>query len=250
MSDGTDPEADGEREGDPPDGDATDEESGEPVAASVVGDEAVTEADEETDAPDTPTERQREFAKMQRRLDEREMGLDSRSEELDQRERNLDQREQRLDERERELEDRRDALDEREVTLRQRAETLDERATEIEEQEEQLAERAAKLGDHEETLHTYIDGQVEGLTERVTETMHDALDEHEHRTGGQFGPAGTILVGLVGLALSVVGVGYVVLAAAGSPAVVFGGTVTNLVAGTIVLLIGLALNLGPVAGRV
>ncbi|GCF13466.1 hypothetical protein Harman_14010 [Haloarcula mannanilytica] len=200
---------------------------------------------------DHPTEREREFAQMQRRLNEREMGLDQRGAELDRREENLDAREEELDRRETELDEREYQLDEREAALDDRETTLDEREAELTEYDARLSERATELDEHEETLNTYLSGQMEDVEESVTETMYDALDRYEtDQSGGRFGPTGTMLVGLTGVALVVAGIGFGALASAGTVSVGAGGTTANLAIAAVVAIVGLALNLGTVAGKI
>ncbi|MFY4814077.1 Rnase Y domain-containing protein [Haloarcula argentinensis] len=216
--------------------------------------EAPADADSDADdstVDDRPTEREREFAQMQRRLNEREMGLDQRSAELDRREEKIDAREEELDRRETELDEREYQLDEREATLDDRETDLDEREAELTEYDAQLSERAAALDEHEETLNTYLSGQMADVEESVTETMHDALDRYEaNRSTGQFGPTGTMLVGLAGVALVVAGIGFGALASAGTAPFSVGGTTANLVLAAVVGIVGLALNLGTVAGKI
>lgn len=226
----------------------------EPTAAGAADDQesdpiAALESDSESAATDQPTEREREFATMQRRLNEREMGLDQRSEELDRREQKVDARETELDELEADLDEREYRLDEREAALDERETELDQREAELDEYDRQLSERADTLDEHEETLNTYLQGQMADLEESVTETMHDALDRHQARSAGRFGPTGTVLVGLAGVALAVAGIGLGALAVTGSPVVGAGGQTTNLVIAAVVTIVGLALNLGTVAGR-
>ncbi|NLV07788.1 hypothetical protein [Haloarcula rubripromontorii] len=216
--------------------------------------EAQSEADAEADddsAADHPTEREREFAQMQRRLNEREMGLDQRSAELDRREEKIDAREDELDRRETELDEREYQLDEREAAIEDRETDLDEREAELTEYDAQLSERAADLDEHEETLHTYLSGQMADVEAAVTETMHDALDRYEaDRAAGRFGPTGTMLVGLAGVALVVAGIGFGALASAGTAPFSVGGTTADLAIAAVVAIVGLALNLGTVAGKI
>ncbi|RLM88683.1 DUF3552 domain-containing protein [Haloarcula sp. Atlit-7R] len=211
---------------------------------------ADAEADDDSTA-DHPTEREREFAQMQRRLNEREMGLDQRGAELDRREEKIDAREDELDRRETELDEREYQLDEREAALEDRETDLDEREAELTEYDTQLSERAAELDEHEETLHTYLSGQMADVEASVTETMQDALDRYEaDRATGRFGPTGTMLVGLAGVALVVAGIGFGALASAGTAPLSAGGTTVNLAIAAVVGIVGLALNLGTVAGKV
>jgi len=218
----------------------TDEES-DPIAALA--------SDRESGSADHPTEREQEFATMQRRLNEREMGLDQRSEELDRREEKVDARETELDELEANLDEREYRLDEREAALDDRETELDQREAELNEYDTQLTERAETLDEHEETLNTYLQGQMADVEESVTQAMHDALDQHQAGSAGRFGPTGTILVGLAGVALAVAGIGMGALAVSGSPVVSASGQTTNLVIAAAVAIIGLAINLGTVAGR-
>jgi len=242
-------DTDAERE-DAPTDDA-DEQDSDPVAAVTAVSDADTDATADDAAEDHPTEREREFAKMQRRLDEREMGLDQRGTELDRREENLDAREEALDRRETELDEREYRLDEREAALDDRETDLDEREAELTEYDAQLSERAAELDEHEETLNTYLSGQMTDLKESVGETMYDALDQYEaDQSGGRFGPTGTMLVGLVGVALVVAGIGFGALASAGTASFGVGGTTANLAIAAVVAIVGLALNLGTVAGKI
>ncbi len=213
--------------------------------------EADAKADDDSAAADHPTEREREFAQMQRRLNEREMGLDQRSAELDRREEKNDAREEELDRREAELDEREYRLDEREAALDDRETALDEREAELTEYDAQLSERATELDEHEKTLHTYLSGQMTDVEESVTETMHDALDQYEaSRSTGRFGPTGTMLVGLTGVALVVAGIGFGALVSAGTASFGVGGTTTNLAIAAVVAIVGLALNLGTVAGKI
>ncbi|MDS0221710.1 hypothetical protein NDI54_10175 [Haloarcula sp. S1AR25-5A] len=219
-------------------------------------DDAQTDAESEPDddsaaVDDPPTEREREFAQMQRRLNEREMGLDQRGAELDRREEKLDTRIEELDRRETELDEREYQLDEREAALDDRETDLDERRAELTEYDAQLSERATELDEHEETLNTYLSGQMDDVEESVTETMHDALDRYEtDRTAGRFGPTGTMLVGLTGVALVVAGIGFGALVSAGTASIGAGGTTANLAIAAVVAIVGLALNLGTVAGKI
>ncbi|EMA00616.1 ribonucrease Y [Haloarcula vallismortis] len=213
--------------------------------------EADAKTDDDSAVDDRPTEREREFAQMQRRLNEREMGLDQRSAELDRREEKIDTREEELDRRETELDEREYQLDEREAELNDRETDLDEREAELTEYDAQLSERAAELDEHEETLNTYLSGQMADVEESVTETMHDALDRYEaSRSAGQFGPTGTMLVGLAGVALVVAGIGFGALASAGTAPFSVGGTTADLAVAAVVAVVGLALNLGTVAGKI
>jgi ribonuclease Y len=227
-----------------------DEQDTNPVAA--LTDDAEAESETGADpAGDHPTEREREFAQMQRRLDEREMGLDQRGAELDRREQKLDARTEELDRRESELDEREFRLDEREAALDDRETDLDEREAELTEYDAQLSERADELDEHEATLNTYLSGQMEDVEASVTETMHDALDRYEAtRSTGQFGPTGTMLVGLAGVALVVAGIGFGALASAGTASFGLGGTTANLAVAAVVAIVGLALNLGTVAGKI
>ena len=207
--------------------------------------------DDSTAVGDPPTEREQEFAQMQRRLDEREMGLDQRSTELDRREEEIDARETEIDRRETELDEREYRLDEREAALDDRETDLDEREAELTEYDAQLSERSAELDEHEETLNNYLSGQLTDVKESVGETMYDALDQYEaDRSGGQFGPTGTMLVGLVGVALVVAGIGFGALVSAGAASFGVGGTTANLAIAAVVAIVGLALNLGTVAGKI
>ncbi|MDQ2070943.1 Rnase Y domain-containing protein [Haloarcula sp. NS06] len=212
---------------------------------------ADAKADDDSTVDDRPTEREREFAQMQRRLNEREMGLDQRSAELDRREEKIDTHEAELDRREAELDEREYRLDEREATLNDRETDLDEREAELTEYDAQLSERATELDEHEETLNTYLSGQMADVEASITETMHDALDRYEaDRSAGRFGPTGTMLVGLAGVALVVAGIGFGALASAGTAPFSVGGTTANLVLAAVIGIVGLALNLGTVAGKI
>ncbi|MBV0900207.1 hypothetical protein KTS37_00270 [Halomicroarcula salina] len=225
---------------------------GTPIAALAADADAESD-DSEVDAQteDHPTEREREFATMQRRLNEREMGLDQRGAELDRREENLEIRTEELDERAADLDEREYRLDEREAVLDDRETDLDEREAELTEYDRRLSERAEELDDDEETLNTYLSGQMEDVEASVTETMHDALDRYEaSRSTGRFGPTGTMLVGLAGVALVVAGIGFGALASAGTVSFGLGGTTANLAVAAVVAIVGLALNLGTVAGKI
>lgn len=230
--------------------DDADDQDANPIAA--LTDDAETESAAGDDrAEDHPTEREREFARMQRRLDEREMGLDQRGATLDRREEKLDAREEELERRESELDEREFRLDEREAALDDRETDLDEREAELTEYDAQLSERAEELDEDEETLNTYLSGQMEDVEASVTETMRDALDRYEaSRSTGRFGPTGTMLVGLAGVALVVAGIGFGALASAGTASFGVGGTTANLAIAAVVAIVGLALNLGTVAGKI
>lgn len=184
-----------------------------------------------------------------RRLAERELGLDKRSEELDDREQRLDERENLLDEREQQLDDRREELDEWESDLEDRAAELDDREANIEEAEAELSERARELNEDEETLHNYIQGQVEDLGTDLQETVWSALDTYEENRGtGRFGPTGNLLVGLAGLVFAASGAGYVAGLALDA-SLLFDTTGPDLVVGGSLLVVGFALNLLTVTDR-
>ncbi|NHN63854.1 DUF3552 domain-containing protein [Haloarcula sp. JP-Z28] len=228
-----------------------DHEEAQPAADYEADDDStVDDSADDSTVGDRPTEREREFAQMQRRLNEREMGLDQRSAELDRREEKSDAREEELDRQEAELDEREYRLDEREAALDDRETDLDKREAELTEYDAQLSERAAELDEHEETLNTYLSEQMSDLEETVTGTMYDALERYENRSAGRFGPTGTMLVGLAGVALVVAGIGFGALASAGTAPFSAGGTTANLVIAAVVAIVGLALNLGTVAGKI
>lgn len=186
---------------------------------------------------------------LERRLEERELGLDKRSEELDAREKRLDEREQQLDDHEDHLDERRTELDEWESDLEERAAELDDREANIEEAEAELSERARKLNEHEETLHTYIEGQVEDLGADMQDTVWSALDTYEKNRGtGRFGPTGNLIAGLAGLAVAAAGSGYAA-AMALDASLVFDTTGPNLALAALLLLVGVAVTLLTVTDR-
>lgn len=226
----------------------TDRSAEEPTDAADAADAAdATDEPDDTDGAEEGSER----AKQERRLEERELGLDRRSEKLDSREQRLEEREEQLDTREAQLATRHDELEEWEESLETRADELDDREENVEEVEQELSERAMELNEDEETLHNYLEGQVDDLETNVQETVWSALDTYEQdRVGGRFGPAGDLIVGLAGLVLVVAGAGYAAGVTLEAGFVLPLDLLPNAAVAGVLVVVGLVVNLLTVTDRV
>lgn len=226
-------------------GDSNGESGG---AADAPADEAAEQTDPDRSSPE---DRDRELAAEKRRLDERELGLDKRADDLDEREQELNEREQELDRREEELAARQQDLKDWEATLDRRTEELDKRETKLDALEEDLSEKERTLDEHEETLHEYIGGHPDDLEKTIQESMLSALDRYEKRRGsGRFGSTKALLVRLAGLTLVAAGVSYVAVVQSGAAAALFATPTANIALVAVLVISGLALNLGIVADRI
>lgn len=203
------PEAE-QTEGDGESGDAN-EQTGpmEFVGGADDGEANPTEDRADAEEPGAPEPGEGEHEIMQRRLEERELGLDTRAEDLDERETALDAREADLDEREAELSMEREELEDWKASLNHRDETLDEREAELEAYEDELEEWSDQLAADEETIQHYVADQVDDLEATISDTITMAMDDYEEaRQPGRFGRTGDLVAAIVGLVVTSGGVGY------------------------------------------
>jgi len=214
--------------------------------------EAATEGAERaiTSREDVLEERGRELDRRAQRLEERELGLDTRAEDLDERATALDEREADLDARELALESRREEIAQTEERLEQRQAQLDERERELDAYEDELSDRATEISEHEETLHRYIEGQVENLDGVVHEATQSAVETYErNRAPGRFGTAGSIAIGVLGIAIALGGVGYGAAVAFDAATPVSNSEMGDTAVAALAVAVGIAVNLGAVAER-
>lgn len=227
------------------------EEGTEPSGRSAATDEVPAPGEGVDWDMAAPEGAEDNLERWRRRLDERELGLDKRSEDLDDLEAELDEREQELDERRQELQEWERDLEQREEELDEFEAELEDREEELDEFEAELSERAREIGEHEETLHTYIDGQIEDLDGQVRETIRSTLASYDqNRTSGRFGTVGNLLIGIAGLALAAAGVGYGTWVTSVGGVGLAGAAATDTAIAAALLIVGLAVNLAAVAERI
>lgn len=270
-------------------GDTDDSDDTDPIGSATVESDDETDPIDDTDMTDdgetggiqtksdSDDDRERELEKWEDRLDQREEGLDLRAEKLKDRAEELDQREADIETERANLEDWRADLDDWEAQLEQREQDLDDREAAIRERETELAERAADLDEKEQTLHTYVSdnlgdvdakitdavresigramqdiepGKAEVDQESVDQTVSSAIDSAmaDHKKG-RFGAPGTVVFGLIGLALVAGGVSTIFLAEATNLTPLFADELANYGVAAALVLVGLAINLAAAAGR-
>lgn len=154
--------------------------------------------------------------------------------------------ERRLEEREATLASREQALDEREIDLRERREELDARAQKLEARREELDRR-------EDTLREYVGQELADLEGSLSATVEDSvqsavsgLDRGQRREG----VIGTLALALVGILLVSAGVANLVAAQTPGMVRLFSSATLNVVASSVLIVIGLGANLAGVTGRV
>jgi len=251
-----------------------DEETGGVQTKSDSDDEKTSGLQTKSDSDD---DHERDLEKWEDRLEQREEGLDLRAEKLKDRAEELDTREAEIEAERADLEGWRADLEDWEARLEQREQDLDDREAAIREREAELADRAADLDEKEQTLHTYVGdnlGDVETkMTDAVRESIGRAMQDIEPGKAevdqesvdqtvsaaigdamadykkGRFGTPGTVVFGLVGLALVAGGVSTVFLAESANLTPLFADELSNYGAAAALVLVGLAINLAAAAGR-
>lgn len=196
-----------------------------------------------------------ELEKRDRRLEQRELGLDQRADDLDERESKLNERAGELDERRDRIGNLRDELKAREQELDEREESLDNREEQISQQEQELQEYTEELKEKEETLREYVTEEVHELEDDMVANVQGAVanEMKEFRTqGGRFGLVGGVILGVLGIGLLAAGITYAVATAGSVPGLdpFLDTTGGNYAVGALLIVIGLALNMGAVADRI
>ncbi len=234
----------------------TGEESQDGVATEVGERDETSEqaAERRTEREVTLGDRAEELDRREERLNQREEGLDKRADDLGERAADLDEREVRLRERREELVDREDELDRREAEVEEAEQDIADRRAALNDREQDLNERAGQLDRQEATLERYVEdqlGDVEAsLSSTVQEAAYSAFDGISvDDDDGRFGTVGNVLLGLVGLVLTVGGIANAV-AIQFEFGGVFGDPMFDYGLSAFVVVIGLAANLAAAASRV
>jgi hypothetical protein len=164
----------------------------------------------------------------------------------DERTADIEATERRLEEREATLASREQALDERENDLRERREDLDARAEELEARREELDRR-------EDTLREYVGQELADLEESLSATVEDSvqsavsgLDRGQPREA----VVRNLVLALVGILLVSAGVANLVAAQTPGMVRLFSSATLNVVASSVLIVLGLGANLAGVTGRV
>jgi ribonuclease Y len=188
-----------------------------------------------------PPETEEEINKRQKELQQRKRGLDDFSDELDEREEELESRQRELREKKGELDEREERLGKRETHIEELEAELNDRQVAVEERERELSERADELDEKEQVLREYVG-------DSVRQNVEDAVSNVMKSQGGsRLGTIGTLVLGLVGVALIVTGVLNAFSASIGAVPVVFETETANLGVTVVLVFSGLAANLTAVA---
>ena len=237
---------------------------------------------EESSGQEVRDEQQRRLEEMEQRLERKESELDEREQRLEREASELDEREDDLLERREEVVGLREEVEALESDIEDRKQRLDEREVSIDEQERELEERSAELARKEQTLQNYVDDQLAGLEDELTDTVRTAVDssmqnveggggvdeETLSRTvresvdsaidsrdlganGSAFGAVLGSLLAFLGILLVAGGVSNGLLTYLGEGALtILSNDSTNYIASSGLVIIGFAANLAAAAGRV
>ena len=149
-----------------------------------------TSADEEFDFEEESSsqgvrdEQERRLEEMEQRLERKESELDEREQRLEREASELNEREDDLLGRREEVVGLREEVEALESDIEDRKQRLDEREVSIDEQERELEERSAELARKEQTLQNYVDDQLAGLENELTETVRTAVDSSMQNVEG------------------------------------------------------------------
>ena len=246
-----------------------------------------TSADEEFDFEEESSsqgvrdEQERRLEEMEQRLERKESELNEREQRLEREASELNEREDDLLGRREEVVGLREEVEALESDIEDRKQRLDEREVSIDEQERELEERSAELARKEQTLQNYVDDQLAGLENELTETVRTAVDssmqnvegggvddETLSRTvresvdsaidgrdlganGSAFGAVLGSLLAFLGILLVAGGVSNALLTFLGEGGLtILSANSTNYIASSGLVIIGFAANLAAAAGRV